>query len=217
MKTQVQNNTTYYHLIVDKSGSMCGSVDVTLSTINEQLQTIKSISAKSPDQKILTGITLFDTDLKHLHFASDINTIETVTPEQYSPGGMTALLDAIGKSVIGLESQVQHEIQQGKASVVVVVITDGYENSSKLFKFDQIREMIQRLESSELWSFTYLGADLSDISEAQKMGFSAASTRLIEKTELPVYSSFLSESMEMYIDRKKNLHTVKASFLKDDE
>jgi hypothetical protein len=217
MRNQVKNKTTYYHLIVDKSGSMSGSVDLTLSTINEQLQTIRAISQKTPDQKILTGITFFDTDLEHLNFYSEIDSINPITTDHYKIGGMTALLDAIGKSVIALESRVKREVQNGEASVVIVVLTDGYENSSSLFTFPKIKTMIQELEATGLWSFTYLGADLKDISEAHKMGFSEASAKLISKEDLPKYSQVLSESMHMYVHAKEIESTVKPNFLVDDE
>lgn len=212
-----QNKTTYYHLIVDKSGSMSDSVPVTLSTINEQLDTIRNLARKHEDQKVLTGITFFDTKLEQLYFCEQIEHIQTITEQEYVIGGMTALLDAIGYTVLALEGRVQQEVRANKASVVIVVITDGFENSSQRFSYDQIRSMIEEQEATDLWSFTYLGADLEDISDAEKMGFTAKSSRVLYKKDLPAFSRRLSQSMDSYVAEKSAFHKARKIFFKDDE
>lgn len=217
MKKDIKNKTTYYHLIVDKSGSMANVVDVTISTINEQLQAIRNLAMKVPDQKILTGITLFDNEMEHVYMYADIDSIKPITTTEYRIGGMTALLDAIGKSIIALESRVMAQVGRGEASVVVVVITDGYENASRLFNHAQIKSMIQGHESTGLWSFTYLGADLNDISDATRMGFSKSSARVIQKEELTNYAQRLSESMEEYVCEKSEYGSVRAEFMRNDK
>ncbi|MCC5935039.1 MAG: VWA domain-containing protein [Balneolales bacterium] len=216
MTQQPKNNTTYFHLIVDKSGSMSGSVPVTLSTINEQLETIRRLSETTPNQKIFTGISFFDTVTEQLCLNTPTKDLKPVTENEYVIGGMTALLDAIGRTVITLEEMVQQQVANGEASVVVVVITDGYENASRLFRFDQIKSMIQRLEATGLWTFTYFGADLNDISDAQRMGFSNTSSKSIRKEELPRYSKMMSDAIDSYVTDKEINYNVRKQFLDED-
>ena len=51
--------------------------------------------------------------------------------ENYRPGGMTALLDGIGKSIEAIRRKYDQEIREDLASVVIVILTDGGENGSK--------------------------------------------------------------------------------------
>lgn len=217
MKNSTTNTTTYYHLIIDKSGSMHDSVDVTLSTVKEQLQAIKALTDRSAGQKILTGITLFNEQIEHLYFYEDIHNLQPLTAQEYQPSGLTALLDAIGKTVIGLECKVQNQVHRAEASVVVVVITDGYENASSVFTYEQIRTMIGSLEDTGLWSFTYLGANLKDISDACRMGFKPSSIRLFDREEIQHYSSVLASSLEEYVVRKEANTGDDAPFIIKDE
>lgn len=214
---QSKNTTTYYQLIVDKSGSMGGAVPATLSTINEQLDAIKRISAEHPNQKILTGITFFDTKLEQLYYQAAAQELKPVTENEYVVGDLTALLDAIGQTIIALESACAAQVAKDEASVVVIIITDGYENASKLFRFEQIKEMISRLEATGLWSFTYLGADLSDISEAQRMGFRQSASRVYRKDDMLRYSKFMEDSLHSYVSEKEVMMSVRKDFFQDAE
>ncbi len=196
---------------------MGGAVPAMLSTINEQLGAIQRISAERPNQKILTGITFFDTKLEQLYYQAAAQELKPVTENEYVVGDLTALLDAIGQTIIALESACASQVERGEASVVVIVITYGYENASKLFRFEQIKEMISRLEATGLWSFTYLGADLSDISEAQRMGFRQSASKVYRKEDMPRYSKFMEESLHSYMSEKDLCMSVRLDFLEDDE
>lgn len=83
----------------------------------------------------------------------------------YVPDGMTAMLDAVGGTIDRLECR-------GKgideASVLVCVISDGYENASHRYGYPDVAERIQRLTETGWWTFTYLGSnqDLSQVSAA---------------------------------------------------
>ena len=59
----VKNKKTYYQLILDKSGSMQDSVDTTVSGFNEQMQMIKTLKKKFPEQEFLVSLTTFNQDV----------------------------------------------------------------------------------------------------------------------------------------------------------
>jgi len=203
MKTKkTTNNRTYYHIIVDQSGSMADCIPATLSTLNEQIDTIKSLAKKFPEQEVLTGITFFNTEMDQIYFCDPVEKLNRISSEHYSPNGMTALLDAVGQTILALNGKVEREIKKNEASVVVIIITDGYENSSKHFNHSKIKSMIGELESTKLWSFSYYGADMDDISDATKMGIHRDNSVMLKKSAMEDFAHELSEKMEHYVANK---------------
>ena len=88
----------------------------------------------------------------------------------YRPDGTTALLDAIGATINDLQRSRGQELEADEASVVVVIITDGYENSSKDYNHGQIASLIYKdLRQTGKWTFSYLGATLDAVEIAAKL------------------------------------------------
>jgi len=86
----------------------------------------------------------------------------------FQPNGQTALLDAIGKTINSIESNEDNK-------VIVVIITDGEENSSIEFNKQKINEMISE-KKEKGWEFVFLGANQDAIQEAGKLGIGADSS-----------------------------------------
>ena len=94
----------------------------------------------------------------------------------YEPRGTTALLDAIGRTVTELSSALAAVPEEEKPSkVIVVIMTDGLENSSRLFSKDNVLAMITDQRDIYKWDFVYLGANQDAIATAAMMGIDAAS------------------------------------------
>lgn len=88
------------------------------------------------------------------------------------PRGGTALLDAVGKSVTQLgEKFAKLDEDDRPGTVVVVVVTDGYENSSTEWTAAQVKELIEKHTNDWNWTFTFLGANLDAVAEGSKFGF----------------------------------------------
>ncbi|MDQ3759168.1 MAG: VWA domain-containing protein [Actinomycetota bacterium] len=91
--------------------------------------------------------------------------LEEVTPitaADYCPRGMTPLNDAVAKTVRRLEKRVG----EGDRAIVVV-LTDGYENCSRMTS-SRLRKLIIAKER-EGWEFIYLGANQDSWAESQKV------------------------------------------------
>jgi hypothetical protein len=56
--------------------------------------------------------------------------------------------------------------------VMVIIATDGEENSSKEFKKAEIKKMIEHQQSKYDWRFTYIGANQDAFTEARSIGIS---------------------------------------------
>lgn len=159
--------TTHVLMIVDMSGSMYNLAEDVRGGFN---QFIDSLSEE--DNCSLT-VTLFDTEFISLCAATPLSKTPRLNSKNYMPRGSTALLDAVGKTVLEFESK--DALKDGDR-VLVVVQTDGFENASSEFKSSDIAKIIKDRESTEKWSFVFLGAGPDTWTQAGAMGFQRANT-----------------------------------------
>mgnify|MGYP001614748731 FL=1 len=112
--------------ILDKSGSMAACRSEVIDGFNEFLGTLEG------EANTTVSVTLFDTVVTLAHDAKVPADVPKLTSESYAPGGCTALLDAIGKTVSALGAKVGTGADA--PSVVCLIMTDGQENSSQEFR-----------------------------------------------------------------------------------
>lgn len=156
-------NETEIVVIIDRSGSMAGKEE---DVIGGYAQLVE-------DQKKLPGecrwtTVLFDDQYEVLLSGAAIG---DVPPLEYSVRGMTALHDAIGRTVKLVGERLHQENFQGK--VIVAIMTDGCENASKEYTLQQVRDMITHQESKYGWEFLYFGANQDAFEEGTKYGMKA--------------------------------------------
>ena len=214
----VTNKKTYYQIILDKSGSMIDCIEETINGFNEQMQMIKGLQEKFPEQEILVSLTTFNHDVFVDLDCVKPNKLKEMKTEQksrswfvnfddyivYKPSGLTSLYDAIGESVKNIRNISQKEVLEDKATVIVVIITDGYENSSKNYNYSQIKSMIKELEKSENWTFTYLGNTIDAIQNATDLNINLSNSFVYDKSEITDMHLGMGSSIESYISKKSN-------------
>jgi len=161
---------TYYLLIVDSSSSMTSLTDTTISGVNEQIDSIKQLEKEFPDQEYVMDFIHFNSNVTVAYTDKKASLLEHINNDSYKCFGMTALLDAMGKGIQDLNSRIQKEIESGDASAVVVIITDGEENSSHTFDGKKIKSIIEELQNTGRWTFTFVGANIDSITTAQNYG-----------------------------------------------
>ncbi|MDD4572823.1 MAG: VWA domain-containing protein [Sphaerochaeta sp.] len=151
--------------ILDKSGSMIGLEKDTIGGFNALLETQKG-------EKGIVWVTtvLFDSRYTILHDRLPIQEIAPITAEEYVPGGMTALYDALGRTIESLLEIPSEQMHGEKSSALFVIITDGEENASHDYTLERIRELIELCKESRGWEFLYLGANIDAFSAASKIG-----------------------------------------------
>jgi uncharacterized protein YegL len=163
------NTKTIYHFILDKSGSMQGSEKETINGFNTQLETLRGLEKEFPDQQYIVSLTFFNNELYMPLQNGRISQVPNLDLPSYQPNGGTALLDAIGKAIFDIKRDHKAEIDADKASVVMVILTDGHENSSRFYSYHDIARMITELDATGKWTFSFLGADLDAIHTAKMM------------------------------------------------
>jgi hypothetical protein len=190
---------TYYHIILDQSGSMQDILKPTISGFNEQLQMIRNLQQRFPEQEILLGLTRFNDEVMHTYSAQNPQLVADMTKALYRPSGCTALFDAIGESIFTLQESLRAELVSEDAAVVVVILTDGYENASRRFTLYQIQGLIKELEATGKWTFSYLGATLDAVEIARSMNIKQHNSMSFHKSAIMDTFGSLNESMDAFL------------------
>jgi uncharacterized protein YegL len=150
-------------MVLDKSGSMASIKDITIRGFNEHLQTLNQQAQDGTE--IYASLILFDSKVVAQSFNVSVRNMQELTDETYKPDGGTAMFDAVGNALERLESDT--DINDENNSYLVMVFSDGEENSSKVWTSAKLAERIQDLQKTNRWTFTYVGAN-QDLSVIQK-------------------------------------------------
>lgn len=129
------------------------------------------------------------------------------------PRGMTALYDAIHKTVddLGAELALLTENER-PGKVLVVVVTDGFENASERRDPELVKAKIQHQTDVYGWQFVFLAAGQDAIVTGGQMGFSAESTLSFNATPVA-----LAATMDSFTEYTANYRTYgKAAFTEED-
>lgn len=200
----MKKQKTIYHLIVDKSGSMSDCIDNTINGFNEQVTKIKQLQQEFTEQVITIGLTTFNDSSNHHFFQEKPEAVRLLSRDSYRPAGGTALLDAVGQVCEKCETDVLNEVDNFDSTVVIVILTDGYENSSRMFRLEEIRRTIARLEATGKWTFSFLGATLDAVDIAEGMNIKRHNSMFFSKAGMAseVWGN-LNESMDRYMNKKR--------------
>lgn len=162
----MRDNLTEIVFILDQSGSMGRLRDDTIGGYNTYIEDQK----KEPGEAYLTTV-LFDDKNVLLHDHVNLKDVHPLTEQDYRPGGCTALMDAIGKTINSVGQRLASTSEDERpAHVIFVITTDGYENASKEFTREKIKQMIEHQQSKYSWTFLFLGAGIDAYSEAESIG-----------------------------------------------
>lgn len=173
-KTQIKieesaaNTKTVHNLIIlDESGSMHSIYKPALSGVNETLQTIRNAEKEHESQKHFVSLIAFDSEhYNEIYHNTPAEKAIDITEEQYRPGGCTPLYDTMGRAITELRNKVDKD-----DTVLVTIITDGYENASREYNGPAIKALVEEMKK-EGWIFTYIGAnqDVYAVSKSLSIG-----------------------------------------------
>ena len=149
--------TKIYNLVIlDKSGSIESIRTEAINGYNETLGSIKATQLKFLDtQEHFVSLAAFcDCGIDMIYDMTPIKDADKLTKEKYDPCCCTPLFDAIGKTVKALKKKIADEEDAG---VLVTIITDGYENSSKEWDAKGVAKLIEECKEDG-WMFSFIGA-----------------------------------------------------------
>ena len=151
--------------VIDKSGSMSHLTNDTIGGFNGFVASQKALEGKAT----LTTV-LFDTTWKLLHDGVDIKEVKEMTNVDYIAGGGTAMLDAIGEIINRVQDRHDELGAEKPEKVLLIITTDGEENSSRKFTKSQIEKMIKHQTNGHGWEVMFLGANMDAVKEAESIG-----------------------------------------------
>lgn len=152
-------------VVLDESGSMSDNTSQTIAGFNEFLQDRKKDAQENP---VRLWLTKFNTTFTKMYTGEPVAAVQPLTSYTYKPDGMTALYDAIGATVRSMEKELAASDENPR--LLVLIMTDGGENSSREITLQGVKSMIKTCEDSERWVFTYIGANVNAQYEAETLG-----------------------------------------------
>ena len=161
----MKENLTEIIFILDRSGSMAHLEEATISGYNEFLHK----QSLEPGEKLVTTV-LFDDIYEVLYRGMPLEKAG-MTRGQYFARGMTALYDAVGKTIIDTGARLSRMPESERpAKVIVAITTDGAENASREFTQSSVRNMIEHQREKYNWEFVFFGANIDVEKTAVSMG-----------------------------------------------
>jgi hypothetical protein len=192
------NSTTLIEFLLDETGSMESCRDATISGFNEYVHGQKINNADN----CLLSLTKFDSrGVNSVYMAKSILDVEDLNRNTYAPNSSTNLYDAIGFRIKALESFADAN------NILMVIMTDGYDNCSREYTAESVKAMIKEKEALG-WSFVYMGANQDAWAVGQQFGMTVGNTMSYDTTNIKGAMGTLSAATTNYRNVRSMASTV---------
>ena len=161
-----KNNITELVFILDRSGSMAGLEADTIGGFNALLEKQKA----QPGKAYVTTV-LFANQAVTVHDRLPLAEVPAMTARDYTVGGCTALMDAIGQTIRHIADIHRYARPEDVPEhTVFVITTDGMENASHVYSSDRVKAMIAHEKEKYGWEFLFLAANIDAVQTAARFG-----------------------------------------------
>lgn len=160
----MKSNLLHICFVLDESGSMYNSIDDVIGGFQKLIDEQKA----EKDGECIISLYRFSDEVKKDYIGKPVNEVPKLT---YSPGGCTAMNDGVGTAIdeIGRWLSDMDESERPSKNMIVIM-TDGQENASREYTFDSVKAKIQHQEEKYSWTFVYMGTNLKDLKDANRLG-----------------------------------------------
>ena len=198
----MNKNLTEMIFILDMSGSMEPLTDDTIGGYNSLLKKQK----ESEGEANVTTV-LFNDEYVLLHDHVPIQEANLISREEYIPCGMTAMLDAIGKTIDSTKARIKKmEEDEKPGTVIFSIITDGMENASWEYKLQAVQKLIKK-QREKGWIFTFIGANIDNIQVSDDLGIDRSYSRSYTSSSAGTSSVYSSLSAAVSYSRSSAART----------
>ena len=160
----MKSNLLHICFVLDESGSMYNSVDDVIGGFQKLIDEQKG----EKNGECIISLYRFSDTVKKDYIGKPVNEVPKL---YYSPGGCTAMNDGVGTAIdeIGKWLSDMNESERPSKNIIVIM-TDGQENASKEYNFDTVKAKIKHQEEKYSWTFVYMGTNLQDLKDANRLG-----------------------------------------------
>ncbi|WP_075980205.1 vWA domain-containing protein [Bacillus massilinigeriensis] len=174
----MNKNLTEIIFLLDRSGSMSGLESDTIGGFNGFIR-----NQDKMEGDVTVTAVLFDDQYEILWNGVDASHIK-LTDKEYFVRGCTALLDAVGKTILNVDHRLSNTIEAERpGKVIFVITTDGLENASREFTYEKVKELIKHQQEKYNWEFIFLGANIDAAKEADSLGIAERNAFKFEASE----------------------------------
>ena len=181
------------YILLDRTGSMSGIWEEALGSVNAY---VESVITPDDGPQVKNDITLavFDAQdgLQFDEIRKNVSgeTWQDVTSAEVAPRGMTPLFDAVGRIMAVADTDAPDK-------AVIVIMTDGKENSSREFNHEGARKALDRAEAKG-WEVVFLGAEFANFADADAVGVSSSKQMAVSKEQLGATMENLAKKNRAY-------------------
>ena len=190
-----KGDAVHSYILLDRTGSMSSIWDEALTSVNTYAKDVSTPEEGEKDD-LKTSVTLAVFDAQDgLQFDVLRNTVGKgewvdVTNDEASPRGMTPLFDAIGQIVSLAEKDAPEK-------AVIVVMTDGRENSSRELTKEGAKAALDRVRKKG-WEVVFLGAEFAAFDDAEALGNAGSKNMAVSADRMQQTMSGLAKKSRSY-------------------
>jgi uncharacterized protein YegL len=171
--------------VLDRSGSMAALANDVVGGYKQFIEEQKKVG------ELTASMTLAQFDDQYEVVFTNMMLKDVSPTLTFVPRGWTALLDAVGKTIVATgERLAAYTEDQRPDKVVFVVFTDGYENASKEYTAERIKEMVKSQTETYKWKFLFLGANIDSFTVGKQLGVNVGTTSNYDNTSAGVKSAY---------------------------
>jgi hypothetical protein len=199
-----KNQATPLRIIVllDASGSMYSMRSEAIQAVNLFIKKQKELKA---NDEVVFDFFTFNSESQHLIVNKPISEVDPISEEKYVTEGSTSLYDTIGYVL---------DFYRDAHDVLLVIMTDGYDTSSKRYTNRTIKPLLaQRKISPFDWETVWLGADPTITQLGVDLGVAASVSvnfGMLREYSDQVFSSAVSEYRKERASGKRKAIDLKA-------
>lgn len=177
------------YILLDRSGSMSFNWAETLGSINGYVDKLEN--------DVNVYMAVFDSTDKTDYTVvreSTVGNWQKLSTDQITTGGGTPLYDA---SAMIINKMLADNAERS----VLVIMTDGFENSSKEYTLDNVKAKLKEIEAKN-WPAVFLGADFSSAQSyaTQTLNFASANAFNTSTAMRGVAMGMLAAKSECYFN-----------------
>lgn len=204
-------NFTDITVLLDRSGSMSSVTDATIDGFNEFVS-----GQKAAGSNACLSLVQFDDQYEPNYEEVAITLVQPLNRDTYQPRGMTALHDALGKTIVRTGERLRAIPEHDRPDKVIFVIqTDGLENNSKEYTDEAVKKMVRHQEDVYNWEFVFIGANQDAVLTGAQLGVKSGSSLSYGHTDHGTQSAFRSVSNKTRLYR--SMDSVALNALKSGE